>query len=79
MTRKATNKSAAQDTAAAPPRIYKYEVVIAMLRREEGATLEEIGAATGWLPQSSRSVLAGLRKKGHTIELVMRYRIVEPT
>jgi hypothetical protein len=60
----------------------KQDEVIAMLRRPEGATLAEMMAATGWLAHSTRAVLTGLRKKGHTIEKtkrddVTRYRIVE--
>lgn len=42
--------------------------VIALLRREGGATLAEITGATGWLPHSARAALTGVRKKGHTIE-----------
>lgn len=53
---------------AAPPRVTKTEQVITLLRREQGATLEELIAATGWLPHTTRAALTGLRKKGHTIE-----------
>lgn len=59
----------------------KQDAVIALLRRPEGATLAEMMAATGWLAHTTRAVLTGLRKKGHTIEKSKRddatcYRIV---
>ena len=46
----------------------KSELVLTMLRREEGASLDEIVATTGWLAHSTRAALTGLRKKGHTID-----------
>ena len=46
----------------------KNEKVIALLKREGGASLDEITKATGWLPHSARAVLTGFRKKGFTIE-----------
>lgn len=45
----------------------KIDQVIALLRRPEGATMNELTSATGWLPHSARAVLTGLRKKGHDI------------
>ena len=41
--------------------------VIALLSREQGATLAELVAATGWLPHTTRAALTGLRKKGHEL------------
>lgn len=49
-------------------RVTKADSVLAMLRRDEGATLDEMISATGWLPHTTRAALTGLRKKGHTIE-----------
>lgn len=49
------------------PRATKAAAVLAMLQRPEGATLDELVAATGWLPHTTRAALTGLRKKGHTI------------
>ncbi len=46
----------------------KTDRVLAMLRGEQGASLDELVAATGWLPHSARAALTGLRKKGHAIE-----------
>ena len=45
----------------------KIGTVLSLLRRDEGATLEEMIAATGWLPHTTRAALTGLRKKGHSI------------
>jgi hypothetical protein len=45
----------------------KSAAVIALLRREQGATLTEMVEATGWLPHTTRAALTGLRKKGHAI------------
>lgn len=46
----------------------KSDAVLALLHREEGATLAELMAATGWLAHSTRAALTGLRKKGHSVE-----------
>lgn len=44
--------------------------VIALLQRKEGATLEEMVTATGWLPHTTRAAMTGLKRKGHTITSV---------
>jgi hypothetical protein len=49
------------------PRPTKAAMVIALLEQEQGATLAELIAATGWLPHTTRAALTGLRKKGHAI------------
>ena len=73
MTRKTTSAAAAvaaatDASAPATARATKSAAVIALLRRNEGATLAELIAATGWLPHTTRAALTGLRKKGHAIE-----------
>jgi hypothetical protein len=80
MARKATATSA---NTSAPSPARKIHTVIALLRRDEGATLSELTTATNWQPHSTRAVLTGLKKKGHTLEKTKRddatcYRIVEP-
>lgn len=50
----------------------KIATVIEMLRREDGATLQELVTATGWLPHSTRAALTGLRKKGYAIDRITR-------
>jgi hypothetical protein len=47
--------------------ISKIGTVLSLLQHEEGATLDEMVAATGWLPHTTRAALTGLRKKGHVI------------
>jgi len=70
-----STETAGTDCAAAPTAsgpsptpASKTTAVLALLRRDEGATLEEMIAATGWLPHTTRAVLTGLRKKGHVVE-----------
>ncbi len=41
--------------------------VLDLLGRPEGATIEQIVAATGWLPHTTRAVLTGFRKKGQVL------------
>lgn len=53
---------------APPQRTSKIDQVLDLLRRPQGATLDEMIEATGWQPHSARAVLTGLRKKGHVIE-----------
>ena len=52
---------------AQPKRPIKAETVLALLRRAEGATLDDLVAATGWLPHTTRAAMTGLKKKGHQI------------
>jgi hypothetical protein len=42
--------------------------VIALLERDTGATLNELIAATGWLPHTTRAALTGLRHKGFVLD-----------
>ncbi len=79
-----TRKTQSTDNAAAttPARTSKLTMVTQLLQRPEGATLDELIKATGWLPHSTRAVLTGLRKKGHVIEKTKRedatcYRITK--
>ena len=46
----------------------KQALVISLLRRDEGATLDDLVAATEWLPHTTRAALTGLRKKGYAVE-----------
>lgn len=63
------------------PEVTKRERMIALLERNEGASLDDMVVATGWLPHTTRAALTGLRKSGKTVESdkvdgVRRYRIV---
>lgn len=53
--------------SAPQPRVTKQSLLIDLLKRKGGASLDEIVSATGWLPHTSRAALTGLRKKGHEI------------
>lgn len=58
--------------------------VVTFLQRGEGATLQDLVDATGWLPHTTRAFLTGLRKKGHAVvrtqadDGVSVYRLVPP-
>jgi len=60
----------------------KQALVLDLLSRAEGATIDELTGATGWLPHTTRAALTGLRKSGHAISRSKResgetvYRIV---
>ena len=43
------------------------DTVLKLLKRKQGATVEQLQKATGWQPHSVRAALTGLRKKGHDI------------
>src|SRR5271169_780222 len=46
-----------------PKRPSKQDAVIAMLRRPEGATVDEVASATGWQRHTVRGVFSGTLKK----------------
>jgi Protein of unknown function (DUF3489) len=46
----------------------KLAAVIALLVRPDGASLDEMIAATEWLPHTTRAALTGLRKRGYAVE-----------
>lgn len=78
MTKQTEPKTAAK---AEPKAASKISTVINLLKRDQGATLDEMVKTTGWLPHTTRAALTGLKKKGHTLEKSMRddvtcYRIV---
>jgi DNA-binding transcriptional regulator PaaX len=56
-------------------------MIEALVRREGGAVIADLTAATGWQEHSVRAALTGLRKAGHTISRdrdadgTMRYRV----
>ena len=61
----------------------KASLLLQMLKREEGATLDQMVAATGWLPHTTRAALTGLKKKGHEVtstkaDGVRTYRVTMP-
>lgn len=59
----------------------KASLLVDLLARSEGASLEQMAAATGWLPHTTRAALTGLKKKGHAVtstktDGVRTYRLV---
>ena len=59
----------------------KVSLLLDLLARSEGSTLEQMVAATGWLPHTTRAALTGLKKQGHAVtstkaDGVRTYRLV---
>jgi hypothetical protein len=68
-----------------PKRPSKQDAVIAMLRRPEGATVDEVASATGWQRHTVRGVFSGTLKKKLGLILASAqeergrvYRIADP-
>ena len=84
--RKRPAKATADHAAANPVTqgaTSKQAQLAALLVRDEGATLGQMIALTGWLPHTTRAALTGLRKKGYVIDSnkidgVRTYRAVAP-
>lgn len=79
----AASDSEATPHAAEPRAPSKQQQLAALVVRDEGATLDQMIAATGWLPHTTRAALTGLRKKGFVISSdkidgVRTYRAVAP-
>jgi Protein of unknown function (DUF3489) len=55
-------------TIAAPREGSKLAKVIGLLQREDGATIDQLADAMGWLPHTTRAALTGLRKRGFEID-----------
>ena len=67
--------------AVQPKKDTKAQLLLGLLGRPEGATLDDLVQATSWQPHTTRAALTGLRKKGHKLEKTKRddvtcYRIV---
>lgn len=58
----------------------KIDLVVGLLAREEGATLDQLVVATGWLPHTTRAALTGIKRKGYAlssekVDQVRTYRV----
>jgi hypothetical protein len=54
-----------------PPRPdSKLGTVLVLLQRPDGATLDDLEQATGWLPHTTRAALTGLRQRGYAVDTV---------
>ncbi len=76
-------KLASARAASSAKPLSKQGQLAALLVRDEGATLDEMIATTGWLPHSTRAALTGLKKKGYAISSdkvggVRTYRGIAP-
>ena len=75
-----TPKGKKSQTAVRPGT--KQALLVNLLKRKKGTTIEAFVAATGWLPHTVRAALTRLRQHGFRIERVRedgvsRYRIAE--
>jgi len=61
-----------------PRKDTKQQAVLTLLRRPEGTTIVQVIEATGWAQHTVRGFLAGLKKKGHAVEVLERVRQVGP-
>ena len=69
----------ASNTPRAPRENTKQAQVLAMLHREEGATVAQIAETMGWAPHTVRGFFAGLKKRqGIVVEAAERVRQVGP-
>jgi Protein of unknown function (DUF3489) len=61
----------------------KQALILDLLHRAEGASIDDLVGATGWLPHTTRAALTGLRQKGYALRKskgaggCTRYRIGE--
>ena len=83
--RKFARRAAARTVTTPAPagKVTKRDQLAALLVRDEGATLDQMIAATGWLPHTTRAALTGLKKVGYAIDSdkidgVRTYRAVAP-
>ena len=79
---KATDDPSVSTPAAQKP-VSKQQQLAMLLVRDEGATLDDMIDATGWLPHTTRAALTGLKKKGYAVTsdkvgAVRTYRAVAP-
>jgi len=84
----AVTSTVAAEPLQAPPaasvgRTSKRNQLAALLIRDEGATLDQMVAATSWLPHTVRAAMTGLRKRGYAIDSdkvdgLRTYRAVAP-
>ncbi len=57
------NPAKKENATAAAKAASKQDQLIGLLRRPNGATIEELSKATGWQPHSVRGAISGVLKK----------------
>ena len=65
-------KNSTSTTTDAAPRQTKQQIMIDLLRRPEGAGIEEITAATGWQSHTVRGAMSGALKKKLGLEITSK-------
>ena len=78
--------AAKTETVARAPKLKtpsKHQQLAALIVRDEGATLDQMIAITGWLSHTTRAALTGLKKRGYAISSdkvdgVRTYRGIAP-
>ena len=65
----AASNAKSAPVSSTPRQGTKIARVIELLRRDQGATLEALIVATGWLPHTARAALTGLRHSGYDVRL----------
>lgn len=55
------------DVPSQPERTTKQAVMLELIRRDNGAALDDLTTETGWLPHTVRAAITGLRKRGHEV------------
>ncbi len=79
-----SGRGMASPTIAMPTaKVTKRDQLVTLLVRDEGATLDQMIALTGWLPHTTRAALTGLKKLGYAVDSdkidgVRTYRAVAP-
>ena len=63
------SKKSIPATTDAAPRQTKQQIMIDLLRRPGGASIEEIAAATGWQSHTVRGAMSGALKKKLGLEI----------
>lgn len=59
--------TSAPSEPAQPKEGSRAALLVGMLSRPAGAGIDELMAATGWLPHTTRAALTGLRKRGYEV------------
>ena len=71
--KKAARKKTGGDVDASSRQIQagsKQAMIVKLMSRPKGATLDEMIEATDWLPHTARAALTGLRKRGFALERI---------